>query len=121
VAQVIKRYAKRRVKEVVQWVRQGTQEAVLAQVARTQRCCEVAINTACIERLNATFRARLAPLARRTRCGVRQRATLEAGMWLVGCCYNFCWDHRSLRDIGEDRREKRTPAQAAVLTITAGR
>lgn len=116
VAQVIKRYAKRRVKEVLQRVMRGTEEAVLARIARTQRCREVAINTAYIERLNATFRARLAPLARRTRCGVHQRSTLEAGMWLVGCCYNFCWEHRSLRDVGEDQREKRTPAQAAGLT-----
>ena len=78
VAQVVKRYAKRRVKEVVQRVRRGTEEAVLAQVARTQRCCEVAINTAYIERLNATFRAQLAPLTRRTRAvgyasGLRER------------------------------------------------
>ena len=120
VAQVIKRYAKRRVKEVLQRVMRGTEEAVLARIAWTQRCREVTINTAYIERLNATFRARLAPLARRTRCGVHQRSTLEAGMWLVGCCYNFCWEHRSLllRDVGGDeaRREKHTPAQAAGLT-----
>ena len=75
VAQLIKCYAKRRVKEVVQRVVRGAEEAVLARIARTQRCREaVAINTAYIERLNATFRARLAPLARRTRCGVHQRA-----------------------------------------------
>jgi hypothetical protein len=55
------------------------------------------INTAFIERLNATFRQRLAYLVRRGRALARQRQTLEAGMYLVGCVYNFCTDHHSLR------------------------
>ena len=62
-----------------------------------------------IERLNATFRSRLAPLTRRTRVGVHKRSTLEAGMWLVGSCYNLLWVHRSLE-------EGCTPAMAAGLT-----
>ena len=42
-------------------------------------------------------------------------------MWLVGCCYNFCWPHRSLRrwrtpaDPPGTRRVERTPAMAAGL------
>ncbi|HZO88264.1 MAG TPA: hypothetical protein VFB38_07975 [Chthonomonadaceae bacterium] len=48
------------------------------------------LNTAYIERLNATFRQRLCCLVRRSRCLVRQTATLSAGMYLVGCVYNFC-------------------------------
>jgi len=122
VAQAIKRYARRRVKEVVSRVVRGTEEAVRARLVESQRCCEAVVNTAYIERLQATFRARLAPLVRRTRAGVRQRTTLEAGMWLVGGCYNFCRAHRSLRrersagDLPGGRWVESTPAQAAGLS-----
>ncbi len=79
------------------------------------------INTAYIERLNATFRQRLACLARRTRHLVQEQATLTAGMYIVGCFYNFCDEHESLRKplwITERRRHwvQRTPAMAAGLT-----
>jgi transposase-like protein len=67
------------------------------------------IQTAYIERLNGTFRARLTALARRTRASGRRGARLEAGMWLVGTLYNFCTPHGSLRG-GE------TPAMAAGIT-----
>ena len=83
--------------------------AVHSRIEQTQRSAEALINTAYIERLNATFRARLAPLVRRTRAGAHKRSTLEAGMWLVGSCYNLLWVHRSLG-------EKHTPAMAARLT-----
>ena len=79
------------------------------------------INTAFIERLNATFRQRLACLVRRGRALARQAETLQAGMYLVGCVYNFCTYHKSLR-IGlwiTERRihwVRRTPASAAGLT-----
>lgn len=122
VAQVIKRYAKRRVKEVVHRVVRGTEGAVRARLVESQRWCEAIVNTAYIERLQATFRGRLAPLVRRTRAGVRQQATLEAGMWLVGSCYNFCRAHRSLRrergvgDPSGGRWVESTPAQAAGLS-----
>ena len=79
------------------------------------------INTAYIERLNATFRQRLACLARRTRYLVQKQATLIAGMYIVGCFYNFCDEHESLRlplEIIDQRRHwlQRTPAIAAGLT-----
>ncbi|MBE7554170.1 MAG: hypothetical protein HS126_24165 [Anaerolineales bacterium] len=46
------------------------------------------INTAYIERLNATFRQCLASLTRRTRALAQQPETLQA--WhVVGCFYNF--------------------------------
>ena len=48
------------------------------------------INTAYIERLNATFRQRLAWLTRRTRNLAQQTETLLAGMFVLGCFYNFC-------------------------------
>ena len=123
VAQVIKRYARRRVVGVLRRVVRGTQEAVEARLRSTQGDEAALINTAYIERLQATFRSRLAPLARKTRAAVRQEATLEAGMWLIGTVYNFCRAHRSLRlaigGRGTTQRRRwveRTPAQAAGLT-----
>ena len=61
------------------------------------------INTVYIERLNATFRARLASLARRTRAGIHQMTTLEAGLWLVGPIYNCSRPQASLRHRVADR------------------
>ncbi len=108
IAQAIKRYAKRRVRAMERRIVRGSAAAVAAVLTATQGKETAVVNTAYIERLNATFRARLAPLVRRSRATVRQVATLEAGMWLVGTVYNFVTPHRSL--------DKRTPAQAAGLT-----
>ena len=55
------------------------------------------LNTAYIERLNATFRSRLASLARRSPALLRQPETLTPLVYLIGCVYNFCADHQSLR------------------------
>lgn len=65
------------------------------------------VSTSYIERLNATFRERLAPLARRSRHLARQRERLESLVYLMGTIYNFCTVHGSLG---------RTPAMAAGLT-----
>jgi len=122
IAQVVKRYARRRVVGVARRVAQGTAETVQARLAATQRRATAVINTAYVERLNATFRAHLAALVRRTRAAARQAATVEAGLWLVGACYNFCWPHDSLRcrrgaaDPPGGQWIERTPAQAAGLT-----
>ena len=75
------------------------------------------LNTAFIERLNATFRSLIAALA-------RTPALLERGMYLAGCVYNFCSEHRSLAlalivvgPRGEARRwVGRTPAMVAGVT-----
>ncbi len=123
IAQVIKRYAKRRVIGVVRRVVTGVGEAVAARLRATQGGgSETAvINTAYIERLQATFRSRLAALVRRSRAPVRLRETLEAGMFLVGTCYNFCWMHESMRRVRErsdppgGKWVQSTPAQAAGL------
>ena len=123
IAQTIKKYARRRVIGVVRRVVVGAGEAVAARLRATQGGSETAvINTAYIERLQATFRSRLAALVRRSRAPVRLRETLEAGMFLVGTCYNFCWEHKSLRrertegdQLGRKWVES-TPAQAAALT-----
>lgn len=80
------------------------------------------INTAFIERLNATFRQRIAALARRTRSLPRTAESVTAAMYLVGTVYNFCSWHDSLRlplyigHRGKRRWVQRTPAIAAGLT-----
>lgn len=98
---------------------QGTAEMVTTLLARTQSGGQ--INTAYIERLNATFRQRLACLARRSRVLVRRSQSMDAAMYLVGCVYNFCTWHQSLRlplylPHGRHRWVQRTPAMATGLT-----
>jgi hypothetical protein len=116
--QVIKHSAKRHVVGVTTRAVRGTLEAITAALTATGG--GTAINTAYIERLNATFRSHLAPLVRRGRAIARTEATLTAGMWLVGGAYNFCWAHDSLRrpaPAGTSHRwVDRTPAMAAGLT-----
>ena len=116
--QVVKQYAKRRVVSVKQRVVRGTAEAIAAVLEATGT--GHGIHTAYIERLNATFRSALAPLVRRGRAIAHKVETLHAGMYLVGCAYNFCWVHRSLRltaPAGAHRKwQERTPAMAAGLT-----
>lgn len=73
------------------------------------------INTAYIERLNATFRQRISCLARRTRTLARTTQTVEATMFLLGCAYNFCSAHASLSRTGNPL-DAVTPAMAAQLT-----
>lgn len=121
IAQVIKKYVRRRVTGVVRRVVTGGSEAVAARLGATQGSESAVINTAYIERLQATFRSRLAGLVRRSRAPVRLRETLETGMWLVGTCYNFCWTHKSMRreregsDPPGGKWVRSTPAQAAGL------
>lgn len=74
--------------------------------------CQV-LNTASIERLNGTFRSRLAMRGRRTRRLARNRATVARGMYLVGTVSNFCTTHDSLPKV-DGRRQ--TPAMAAGIT-----
>jgi transposase-like protein len=98
---------------------QGTQAMVTRLIELSQG--RGGINTAYIERLNATFRQRLASLARRTRALVRQPETLHLGMYVIGCMYNLCTYHHSLRHpfylTPRGRRWlRRTPAIAAGLT-----
>jgi hypothetical protein len=70
------------------------------------------INTAYIERLDTTLRARLATLAYQSQAGAHRRTTLSAGMWLVGATYNLVWVHRPLA-------EGHTPATGIVTdTLT---
>jgi transposase-like protein len=118
IGQVIKQYAKRRVTGVTRRVVQGTQAAIAEILERTRSGSD--INTAYIERLNATFRGALACLVRRGRAIAHTETLLNAGMWLVGVSYNFCWYHDTLRQpapVGARLKwDERTPAMAAGLT-----
>ena len=103
IGQVLKIKDRGRVIGVLQSVVQGDLAQVLALLPPQQ-----GLNTVYSERLNATFRARLAALVRRTRSLLRQEETLHWGMYLVGRVYNFCTPHQSLSG--------QTPAQASGLT-----
>jgi len=118
IVQVVKRRTAHQL-DVLRRIVQGGEALVQDLLQRSQG--GGTINTAYIERLNATFRQRLAWLARRTRCLAQQTATLTAGMYVVGCFYNFCDHHKSLRMrlwITERRHRwvQRSPAMAAGLT-----
>jgi transposase-like protein len=110
IAQVVKRYERRRVVETERRIIEGTPARVETLRRRSQG--DGVINTAYIERLNATFRERLAPLARRCRALARRTLTLQHGMYLIGTVYNFCTPHASLARGGAGA----TPAMATGIT-----
>jgi IS1 family transposase len=110
---VIKRTKKKRVVEITRRMAHGllSQAEQLLQSSRGG----TVLNTAFIERLNATFRQRLASLTRRSRHAARRLKALETGMYLIGCTYNFCFPHHELsktKHVGSPC----TPAMAAGLT-----
>ena len=110
IAQVIKRSERRRVVETERRIIEGTPARVETLRRRSQG--DGVINTAYIERLNATFRARLASLTRRGRALARRTVTLQHGMYLIGTVYNFCTPHASLAHASG----RTTPAMAAGIT-----
>lgn len=116
---IVKRYNRYRLQSVEHQRIQGNQDQMHSLL---QQSDSNVLNTAFLERLNATFRACLAPLARRSRALARAIPTLQAGMYLTGCVYNFCTYHRSLRlslYLGAQEKRRwvgRTPAMAAGIT-----
>jgi len=101
---------------IVRRVVVGTEATVAAALAASHG--GTTINTAYIERLNATLRERLAPLVRRRRTPAHGTALVESGLHLLRLAYNWCWMHESLRlrAIGTGHRwAERTPAMAAGL------
>jgi transposase-like protein/IS1 family transposase len=110
IAQVVKRYAQRRVVAIERRIVDGTPARV--ETLRYRSHGDGVINTAYIERLNATFRERLAALTRRGRALARRPLTLQHGMYLIGTVYNFCTPHASLGCGGRAT----TPAMAAGIT-----
>ena len=109
IAQGVKRYERRRVVDTKRRIVEGTPARVETRRRRSQG--DGVINTAYIERLKATFRERLAPLARRCRALARQTLTLHEGMVMVETVYNFCTPHEGL-----GRAQQTTPAMAAGIT-----
>jgi transposase-like protein len=119
VGRVIKQYQGKRVMNVLRKMAQGSEEIAQALLAKSKGGKK--LNTAYIERLNATFRSRLASLARRSRALLKNPETLTPLVYLIGSVYNFCSEHKSLRIklwIGERgyRWVRRTPAMAAGVT-----
>jgi hypothetical protein len=110
IAQVVKRYERRRVVETDRRIIDGTPARVETLRRRSQG--DGVINTAYMERLNATFRERRAPLTRRGRALARRTLTLQLGMYLSGTVYNFCTPPASLAPTNGGT----PPAMAAGIT-----
>jgi hypothetical protein len=73
------------------------------------------LNTAFLERFNATMRERLATLTRRSRHASHRIEMVEAGMWLVGTTYNWCLPHREL-----SRREAKRQGMRGERAMASG-
>ena len=119
IVQVIKQVSRKRVVGIIRRVAGGAPEQVESLLKQTQNTPQG--HVAYIERLNGTFRSRIAALARRGRSLARQSETLHQAMYLVGTVYNFCAAHKSLRQVlylpnNSRRWIPRTPAIAAGIT-----
>ncbi len=110
---VIKRTEKKRVVEVTRTMSHGSQEEAERLLQQSQG--GNVLNTAFIERLNATMRQRLAMLTRKCRQSARRLRPLQTGMYLLGTTYNLCWPHQELSKTTHEGRAC-TPAMAAGLT-----
>jgi len=110
---VIKHTKKKRVVEITRQMAHG----VWVQAEKLLQCSQggTVLNTAFIERLNATFRERLASLTRKSRHAAHRLFALEMGMYLIGCSYNFCFPHHELSK-AKHMGSPCTPAMAAGLT-----
>ena len=110
---VIKRTQEKRVVEITRRMAHGLLSQAEKLLMQSQGGS--VLNTAFIERLNGTFRERLASLTRKSRHAARRLRALETGMYLIGCSYNFCFPHHELsktKHVGSPC----TPAMAAGLT-----
>jgi transposase-like protein len=106
IVQVVKQRAGKRLIGITRRVVHGSLAGAEALMQATQ--VELGrINTAYIERLNATLRTWIPALVRRTRTPSGARERLEAALFWTGCVYNFCHVHATLEG---------TPAMAADLS-----
>ncbi|MFL5804673.1 MAG: hypothetical protein ACJ8CR_23375 [Roseiflexaceae bacterium] len=106
IVQVVKQRVGRRLVSITRRLAHGSLKQAEALMQATQ--VELGrINTAYIERLNATLRTWIPALVRRTRTPSGARIQLEAAVFWTGCVYNFCHVHATLAG---------TPAMAADLT-----
>ena len=106
IAQVVKRYERRRGVETERRMGDGT--PARGETLRRRSPGDGVIKTAYSERLTATCRERRAPLARRCRALARHPRTLHEGRFVVGTVDNFCTPHASL-----SQTPQTTPAMAA--------
>ena len=114
---IIKHTVNKRLREVLRQMSQGSLEQALSLLQRSGGGSM--LNTSYIERLNGTFRERLATLTRKCRHAAHRLQALETGMYLIGSVYNFCCFHHELstRTVGEAQHLLRqTPAMASGLT-----
>jgi transposase-like protein/IS1 family transposase len=110
---IIKRTEKKRVVEITRRMAHG-------MLDRAEKLLEFSgggsvLNTAFIERLNGTFRERLASLTRKCRHATSRLQALHMGMYLIGCTYNFCIVHQELSK-AKHWGTACTPAMASGLT-----
>jgi hypothetical protein len=110
---VIKHTAKHRVIQITRQMAHGVVEQASTLLHLSQG--GTMLNTAFIERFNATMRERLATLTRKCRHATQRVAALHIGMYLVGTTYNFCWPHHEL-STANHVGHLCTPAMAAGLT-----
>ena len=82
IVQVIKQVSRKRVVGVIRRIAQGTSAKVESLLKQTQNTPQGQV--AYMERLNGTFRSRIAALVRRGRSLARQSETLHQAMYLVG-------------------------------------
>ena len=106
IVHVVKHRTGHAVRAVTRRVVHGRGHAAQELMAATQVLLGV-INTAYVERLNATLRTWMPALTRRSRTPARNVGVLEARLFWTGVVYNFCHVHATLQG---------TPAMAANLT-----
>jgi transposase-like protein len=106
IVQVIKQRVGKRLDGITRRVAYGCVERA-EELMQASQVLVGTINTAYIERLNATLRTWMPYLVRRTRTPSGSRERLEAALFWTGCVYNFCHEHATLDG---------TPAMAAELT-----
>lgn len=117
---VIKHTLKKRITHITRQMAHGLLAQATALLSASQG--GTVLNTAFIERFNATMRERLAALTRKCRHAAHRLVALHTGMYLLGCTYNFCWPHHELsRTAPDEVTGKRTwmactPAMASGLT-----
>lgn len=106
IIQVVKHRSGHQLKGITRRLAYGHLSQAYELVFQSQ-CGLGLFNTAYIERLNATFRARMPVFVRRTRNLARKISRVEVELFWTGVVYNFCTKHSSL---------EATPAMAADLT-----
>ena len=107
IVQVVKSFGGKTLTPITHRIVHGSKQAVDALITFSQSASGT-INTAFIERLNATFRSRMPSLVRRTRSLARTQDRLLAEMFWSGVVYNFATLHDSLG--------YKTPAMVAGLS-----